>query len=153
MKKLTTAILLIVALAATLLLAQTPPTKPHDPAMYVQHRVNFLTTVLSLTAAQQQQATTIFTNAANATSSLHSSMKTAHDSLKTAIKSNDTAGIDQAAATIGNLTAQLVSGQAKAHAAFYQILTPDQQNKLSQLESEGGPGHMFGMGAGPMGHR
>jgi Spy/CpxP family protein refolding chaperone len=150
MKKLTTAILLIGALAATLLFAQTPP-KPPDPAMRVQHRVNFLTTVLSLTAAQQQQATTIFTSAANTASSLHSNMKTAHENLRTAIKSNDTAGIDQAAATIGGLTKQLTSAQAKAHAAFYQILTPDQQNKLNQLESERGPGPKFGMGPGLMG--
>jgi Spy/CpxP family protein refolding chaperone len=100
--------------------------------------------VLSLTPAQQQQATTIFTNAMSGGQSFHADMKTAHQNLEAAIKNNDPNGITQAANTIGNLTAQMIAAHAKAQAAFYQILTPDQQSKLSQLESEGHDRMFFG---------
>ena len=117
----------------------------------VQHRIGFLTTILNLTAAQQQQATTIFTNASSADASVRASMKSARQSLTAAIRNNDSATIVQVSATIGNLTAQSTSNQAKADAAFYQILTPDQQAKLTQFESQGRAG--FGRGMRPGGMR
>ncbi|HEY6253353.1 MAG TPA: hypothetical protein VI685_25635, partial [Candidatus Angelobacter sp.] len=47
-----------------------------------------------------------------------------------------------AATNLGNLTAQAISNHAKAEAAFYQILNPDQQSKWTQLRSRwGGHGH------------
>lgn len=132
-------LLLIIGLAASSLFAQKGG--PPDPATHVQRHVQRLTTLLSLTPAQQQQATTIFTNAMNGGASFHTDMKTAHENLQTAIKNNDQNGIAAAATTIGNLTSQMIAAHAKAQAAFYQILTPDQQTKLGQLESEGeGPG-------------
>jgi Spy/CpxP family protein refolding chaperone len=150
-KTLTRAMLLLLALAASaLLLAQMPPSPP-DPAMFVQHRVQFLTTVLNLTAAQQQQATTFFTNAAAGESALHAQFKTARQSLSTAVKNNDVAGIDQAANSLGSLSAQRASIQAKANAAFYQILTSDQQAKLSQLEKQGPGGPAMMVTGGPGG--
>ena len=107
----------------------------------VQHRVQFLTTVLSLTPDQQQQATTIFTNAANADASARGNLKTAHQTLKTAIQNNDAATIEQTATAIGTLTAQTTANNAKAQAAFYQILTADQKTKYGQLgENFHGPG-------------
>jgi Spy/CpxP family protein refolding chaperone len=112
------------------------------------HHVKTLTTLLSLTSAQQQQATTIYTNAAKAEQTAHESEKDARTSLRTAIKSNDTETIDQVSNTIAQATAQMTSIRAKADAALYQILTADQQSKLTELESEhmgpldghGGPG-------------
>lgn len=148
MKKTTVTVLVVLACAASLLLAQAPPPPP-DPAMHVQHHVEFLTTVLNLTAAQQQQATTIFTNVAKNATAFHDSMKAARQTLDTAVQNNDASGIEQAAAAIGNLTAQMTVLHAKVDAAFNQILTPDQQAKLKQLHKEG-PGHGFGhMGPGP----
>jgi len=134
LKKLTL-LVLSGALGSMLLLAQNSG-RTFNPANSVPHQVNFLTTLLSLTSTQQQQATTIFTTAATADATVHSSMKTARQSLATAVKSNDTGAIQQASTTIGNLTAQLVLNQATADAAFYQILTPEQQTKLSQFESQ-----------------
>jgi Spy/CpxP family protein refolding chaperone len=52
------------------------------------------------------------------------------------VRSNNTVGIEQLAATIGNLTAQLTLAQSKARAAFYRILTPEQRTALEQLESQ-----------------
>jgi Spy/CpxP family protein refolding chaperone len=138
-----TSLLLTFGLAASLVFAQKPE-GPRDPAAHIQRHIQHLTTVLSLTPAQQQQATTIFTNAMSGGQSFHADMKTAHQNLEAAIKNNDPNGITQAANTIGNLTAQMIAAHAKAQAAFYQILTPDQQSKLSQLESEGHDRMFFG---------
>lgn len=133
--------------AASCLFAQGMRTPP-DPATMAQRRVAHLTTLLTLTTAQQQQATNIFTNSATADATVRTNLQTAHTALADAIKKNDTAGIDPAANTIGNLTAQLTSNNAKADAAFYLILTPDQQTKLASLKGRRGPG-MFGGEDGP----
>lgn len=155
MRKPLFAFLLLMSFASALLLAQTTSTRtPPTPAERAQHRVQMLTNMLSLTAAQQQQATTIFSNAATAEDTVHTSMKAAHESLHEAIKSNDAAAIDQASNNIGGIMGQLVSIEAKAHAALYPILTPDQQTKLSQVPMHGGM-HVGGPGMmmmGPMGH-
>jgi Spy/CpxP family protein refolding chaperone len=128
-------------------LAQTQHTPPR-PADIAAHQVKRMTTLLSLTSAQQQQATTIYTNAATAEQAIRQSEKATRDSLRTAVKNNDAATIDQVSSSIAQSTAQLTSIRAKADAAFYQILTADQQAKLTELESEhmdgfrghGGPG-------------
>ncbi len=153
MKNTVRSIAIILALAASFVFAQQMAPPHGDPATHMQHHLAMLTKHLDLTAAQQQQATTIFTNAASAQTTLHASLKTAHDGLNSAIKNNDTAGIDQAAATIGNLTAQMISNHARSQAAFFQILTPDQQTKMTQFESQhqhfGGPEGMGGFHGHP----
>lgn len=128
-------------------LAQTRPTPP-SAADIAAHHVKTLTTLLSLTSAQQQQATTIYTNSAKAEQSIREADKGTRESLRAAVKNNDAATIDQISSTIAQSTAQLTSIHAKADAAFYQILTPEQQEKFTELESEhvgmfdgpGGPG-------------
>jgi Spy/CpxP family protein refolding chaperone len=141
--------LLLTSVFATVAFAQ-PSGSPPDPAKFVQRRVEHLTSALSLTTAQQQQATTIFTNAANASTALRDSSSAARQSLSAAVKANDATGIDLASNTIGNLTGQLTGINAKADAAFYQILTPDQQTKFNSLKGAGGPGGFGGRG-GPGG--
>jgi Spy/CpxP family protein refolding chaperone len=137
MRKTAIVTLLLTLACATLLSAQTQTQHtPPSPAAIAQHRVNFLTTVLSLTPAQQQQATTIFTNAATTASGIRSQMKTARQSLATAVQNDDTAAISQLSSTIGNLVSQQVSNAATAKAAFYKTLTADQQSKVTQLQSE-----------------
>jgi Spy/CpxP family protein refolding chaperone len=135
-------LLTVSVLATSFVFAQNQRTPP-DPATMVQHRVSRLTTLLTLTAAQQQQATTIFTAAATADQTARASLQTARQNLNTAIKNNDAGGIDQAATTIGSLTAQTTLSDAKAQAAFLQILTPDQVTKYNQL---GAGGRGFGRG-------
>jgi Spy/CpxP family protein refolding chaperone len=124
--------------------------QPPDPAKMVQHRVDFLTEELGLSPVQQQQATTIFTEATANQKSLHDQIKSAHESLQAAVTKNDSAAIDQAAGSIGNLMAQSISAHAKSEAAFYQTLTPDQQSKYAQLRQH--KAGMFGFHrAGPGG--
>lgn len=100
-----------------------------DPATMAQHQVERLSTQLTLSTAQQSQATSIFAAEATANQSVMASMVQARAALNTAIKGNDSAGIATAANTIGTLTAQMTTNNGKAQAAFYAILTPDQQTK------------------------
>jgi Spy/CpxP family protein refolding chaperone len=135
MKKLTTALLF----TAALLSAQ--PQNPPDPATMAQREVQFLTKRLGLLAAQQTQATTIFTAQFTADAATHASLKTERTNLTAAIQSNNTAVIDQIANQIGTLTAQLTSNDARARAAFYAILTTSQQATYNQHPGrDGGPG-------------
>jgi len=113
---------------------------PPDPATRIAHQVARLTTLLTLTTAQQQQATTIFMNASTATTPVRTNLQTAQTSLKTAVEKNDTATIDNFSAQIGTLTGQEVDIQSKAQAAFYAILTADQQAKYNAVHGPGGFG-------------
>lgn len=146
MKRTIATFVLTAAFGLSALVAQTSTTgTAGGRGNSVQHRIEYLSTLLSLSSAQQQQATTIFTTAVTADASVHSSMSAARQTLKTAVQANDAAGIEQAATNIGNLTTQMTANQAKADAAFYQILTPAQQTKLNQFESQG-HGRMGGAG-------
>src|SRR5438552_2717248 len=123
-------------LLATSMTAQTPfgaltSATPPDPATEVADRVARLTTLLTLTAAQVTQATTIFTDALAAVTPLETSLNTDYASLATAVKSNATATIDSLSASIGTLTGQILDVQNKADAAFYAILTAAQQTTLN----------------------
>jgi periplasmic protein CpxP/Spy len=143
--------LIAAALAATITIptsAQTRPTPPSAGEM-AQHRVKTLTALLNLTSAQQQQAEAIYTSAAKSQQPLLESEKEAREALRTAVRNNDTSTIDQVAATLGQAMAENTSIRAKADAAFYQILTAEQQAKLSDLESQ----HLapFDLPGGPAG--
>jgi Spy/CpxP family protein refolding chaperone len=152
-------VITFLALTSVCVMAQhrTPP----DPAQMVQHRVDFLTKHLSLNAQQQQQATSIFTEAANGAKTFHQQMRTAHQNLQAAVEKNDTAAIEQSSNAIGNLMGQMTAAHAKADAAFYQTLNPDQQSKMKEMEAHhrgmgmhgrggpGGPGGPGGFGPGP----
>jgi Spy/CpxP family protein refolding chaperone len=134
----------LISVSPALAQDQSTPTPPQPPpaAQMVNRQISRLTTLLSLTAAQQTQAAAIFTDAHNSASGLFASMKAAHTALQTAVENNDTATITAQATQIGNLTTQEVETRAKADAAFYAILTPDQQAKYKQLRpmGPGGPG-------------
>jgi Spy/CpxP family protein refolding chaperone len=143
------------ALLTGTLLAQQPfgvltGSSAPDPAAMVANRVARLTALLSLTTAQAAQATTIFTNAQTAITPLETSLTADFTSLQTAVKSDATATIDQLSASIGTLTGQITAIRNKADAAFYAILTTDQQTKLNSTgggRRGPGPGG-FGMGMG-----
>lgn len=137
-------------LSAALVLAQgqgprqggTPP----DPAKMIEMRVSFLASHLSLTDDQKAKATTIFTNAQAASQDIRTNLRTTRDSLSAAVKKNDISAIDQVSATLGAMSGQLTAIDGKADAAFYAILTADQQAKYDEMPR--GPG---GPGMGPAG--
>jgi Spy/CpxP family protein refolding chaperone len=142
---------LIAFLALTSVFVAAQNSNPPDPAQMAQRHLDHLTKQLSLTTQQQQQAQTIFSEVANNAKATHDQMRTAHDNLKAAIQKNDSAGIQQAATTIGVLTTQMTMAHAKAMAAFYQILTPEQQAKMNELESQHHGMGMHGHGGPPPG--
>jgi Spy/CpxP family protein refolding chaperone len=119
---------------------------PPDPQTMAQMRVNGLARMLDLTDAQKATATTIFAAAYTASQSIRSNSQTARESLSDAVKKNQTAMIDNLAFQIGTYEGQLTAIDSKAEAAFYAILTADQQ-AISNTMPRGGPG---GPG-GPMG--
>ncbi len=144
----TTLLKITAVLALTSIFAMAQHGNPPDPGKMAQRHLDFLSKQLSLTPQQQQQASTIFSEAANNAKATHGQMRTAHDSLKAAIQKNDSAGIEQAANTIGNLTTQMITAHSKAQAAFYQTLTPDQQTKMNAMESRHHGMGMHGRGFG-----
>lgn len=135
-------------LAASSLSGQTAATPP-TPAQHIANQVSRLTTLLTLNSSQQTQATAIWTQEETALSGVRDSMRTAHEALKTAVEANDTATIAAQATQIGELTTQEVSARATAEAAFYALLSADQQKKFKQLR--GGPRGFGGHGPGGRG--
>ena len=137
-------------LAGTLVFAQPPggtgtPPAPPDPATMATLQVNQLTAQLNLTDAQKAQAITIFTNANTSAQPIQANMQTLQQSLATAVKANATATITSVAGQIGTAQGQLTNINGLAQAAFYAILTADQQ-KIYNVMPMGGPG-----GRGPGG--
>ena len=130
--------LALIALSASLALAQRGG-GPGSGGDHIENRIERLTQLLELTTAQQQQATTIFTNAETARAALRETSVAARTALNTAVKANNTAGIDQAANTLGTISGQTTAIDAKAEAAFYQILTVDQRAKYDESRMGGGP--------------
>jgi Spy/CpxP family protein refolding chaperone len=128
----------------------TQPTPP-TPAQIAANQVARLTKLLDLTSTQQASATTIFTTEQTTLATLRTSMQTARMALQTAITSNDTATIGTDATQIGTLTGEEVLAQATAAAAFYAILTADQQAKYETLGPLGGGPGGFGGPGGPGG--
>jgi Spy/CpxP family protein refolding chaperone len=109
-------------------------------ARMIQRRVAKMTTLLTLTPAQQTQVTAILTSAAQSRAGDRGSMKQVRAQMRTAIEANDSATIEQASNQIGNIAAQNAAARAKTAAAIYQILTPDQKAKAQQLAD------LFGQG-------
>jgi Spy/CpxP family protein refolding chaperone len=139
------------AFTAMLAIAQSTSGTAPTTAQIVSNLVARLTKLLDLTSAQQTQATTIFTTEQTALATLRTSIQTARTALQTAIKSNDTATIGTESTQIGTLTGQEVLAQGTADAAFYAILTADQQSKYDTLGPLG-PGGAGGPGGfGPRG--
>jgi Spy/CpxP family protein refolding chaperone len=145
------ALCLAFGLSAAFSAPQGPPMdgNPPDPQAMINRRVDFLATMLNLTDTQKTKAIAIFTDAHTSSQSVRSNLRTNHDALADAVKKNDTAAIDTLALTAGTLVGQLTAIESKADAAFYAILTPDQQTKYDAMPHRG-PGGPGGPG-GPMG--
>lgn len=94
----------------------------------------FLSSYLNLTAAQQTQAKSIFQDARQSAMPIRQQLKQTRQSLRAAIQANNTAQIQQLAASEGNEIGQLAAIRGTAMAKMYQILTPDQQQKLQSLQ-------------------
>ena len=134
-----TAVICAAAISAGLAMAQGSGAPP-DPQQIIQMRVDRLASSLSLTDAQKAKATTIFTDSLNAVEALQPDLRSNRQALADAVKKNDTAAITTLSVTSGVLSGQLTAINTKAEAAFYAILTADQQAKYdAQPHGFGGP--------------
>jgi Spy/CpxP family protein refolding chaperone len=97
--------------------------------------IGFLTTLLSLAPNQQAQAAAIFANASASDAEAKKNIKAARKHLSETVTNNDSARMQQMSASIGTLAAQRHLIGASANAAFFQLLTADQQAKLNQFRS------------------
>jgi len=156
MKKLTT-LVAVVAISGIIAFGQgrrnaegQGPGTPPDPQQMIEMRVNFMANALGLTDAQKAEAKTIFTGTFEANQTIRTDMQAARKALAEAVKANSTDTIGQVAEVIGKLTGQSIANDSKADAAFYQILTPEQQAKLDAMP-RGGPGRGMGPGGPGMG--
>lgn len=105
------------------------------------HRGAFLSSYLNLTPSQQSQAKSIFQDARQSTTPIRQQLKETRQSLRAAIQANNTAQIQQLAATEGGEVGQLAAIRGATMAKVYQILTPDQQQKLQSLRQARQAGH------------
>ena len=126
---------MILALASvTSLHAQTAPTA----AQLAQGVVQRFTMVLGLSSTQQEQALALFTTQETAELSIRTAEQTADKLLLTAVEADDTSAIATVSATLGGLHGQDIQARAVANAAFYAVLTTDQQTKFAQYLEHGG---------------
>lgn len=88
---------------------------------------------LNLTPAQQAQEKSIFQESRQSSQPLRQQLWQTRQSLWAAVKANNTAQIQQLAATQGSELGQLMAIRSTAMAKVYQTLTPDQQQKLQAL--------------------
>jgi len=94
----------------------------------------FLSSYLNLTPAQQTQSQSIFEEAQQSGQPIRDQLKQTRQALRAAVQANNTAQIQQLAASEGSQMGQLAAIRSTAMAKVYQILTPDQQQKLTALE-------------------
>ena len=88
---------------------------------------------LSLTDAQQTQAKSIFGAARESAQPVRQQLQQTRQSLRAAVQTNNASQIQQLSATEGGQMGQLAAIRSTAMAKVYQILTPDQQQKLESL--------------------
>jgi Spy/CpxP family protein refolding chaperone len=149
-----TTICLAATMAAALAFAQGPP--PMGGQDMSKMRIRFLTRQLNLSDEQAAKATKIFDQSSTDSQTLRSSLQSNRTELQAAVKKGDAEAIDQLAAANGKITGQILAIESKADAAFYAILTAEQQSAYDEISQRGpgmmgGPGRMGGPGGGPGG--
>ena len=115
--------------AASLFAAQT------SPAGGPRHgRHGAFLSSLNLTPAQRAQEKSIFQEARQSAQPLRQQLRETRQSLRAAVQANNTAQIQQLAQTEGSEQGQLMAIRSTAMAKVYQTLTPEQQQKLNDLQ-------------------
>jgi len=89
-----------------------------------------------LTDAQKAQAKTVFQEARQSAQPIRQQLMETRKSLRAAIQSGDTNQIQQLSATEGSQMGQLMAIRSTAFSKVYQTLTPEQKQKLTELQQE-----------------
>jgi Spy/CpxP family protein refolding chaperone len=119
----------VAALGTASLFAQTPPPARHH------HQHDLFAAALNLTDAQKTQMKSIFQGARQSAQPIRQQLQQTRQSLQAAIKAGNSNQIQQLAATEGTEIGQLAAIRASARAQMFKMLTPEQQQKLSTLQT------------------
>jgi len=116
----------------------------HGDGMFSEHAIGFLTDYLNLTEAQQAQAKDILAKEKPTLDSLSQQMDQGHQALKQLENSGtfDEAKVRAVASQQSQTMTELIVEKARIHSALFQILTPDQKTKMTQLMDKHGHGFM-----------
>jgi len=87
-----------------------------------------------LNDSQKAQAKTVFQQARQSAQPIRQQLMDTRKSLRAAVEANDTAQIQKLTATEGNEMGQLMAIRSTAFAKVYQTLSPDQKQKLTELQ-------------------
>ncbi len=136
----------LILLTAGMAISQTQAVKVQkpDPTSSVRRQMQYWVDVLSLTPEQTEQVVSLFVEARKSQDALRSEFQVSRQNLGAAIKNNDANAIEQASELFGSLSAKSTSARAKAAAAFYQVLTAEQQTKFNQIEKDRHGPMLFG---------
>ena len=116
----------------------------HGDAMTSEHAQSFLTDYLSLNEAQQSQLKDILAKEKPTLDSLSQQMKQGHEALKQLETSGtfDEAKVRSVASQQAQTMTDLIVEKARIHSQLFQILTPEQKTKMTQLMSKHEHGFM-----------
>lgn len=87
-----------------------------------------------LTDSQKAQAKTVFEQARQTSQPVRQQLRENRKLLRAAVQSGDTAKIQQVSATEGSEIGQLMAIRSSAFSKVYQNLTPDQKQKLAEMQ-------------------
>jgi Spy/CpxP family protein refolding chaperone len=131
----------LTALATGMVFAQAPaagtqPAPGKGPLAQRRFDHERMAQTLNLTAAQKEQAKTIFSDAKAKAQPIRQQLRENREAIHAAVKANDTAKIEDLAAQHGSLNGKVVAIRAEAMAKFYSILTPQQRIKADQMHQQ-----------------
>lgn len=116
--------------------AAPPPPHMHGPAMMAEHMLNYFTKALNLTEDQQTRAKAMVNNAEPTLKTLMQQQHQIQTQLRDQAQGNyDAKQVQTLAAQKAQIDAQLTIAETQLHHQLYQLLTPDQQTQLKQLEA------------------
>jgi periplasmic protein CpxP/Spy len=121
-------------MAAAMAMAQTTPAAQAPARAHMRKQ---MIQSLDLTAAQKQQAKSIFQATRQQAQPLAQQLKQDRSSLKAAIATGNTAQIQQLSTAMGTLRGQMVAARSTGMAQFYALLTPDQKAKAQTFDRKG----------------
>ncbi len=130
----------VTALATGIALAQAPatgtrPAPQKAPFTHPMFGHEQMMQALNLTAAQHQQASTIFGDARQKAEPIRQEMRQNREALHAAVKANNTSQIERLSSHQGELLGKAVAIRSEAMAKFYAILTPEQRTKADEMLS------------------
>ena len=137
-------LILLVAIGVSQTVKRVGMHGTHGDAMTSEHAQSFLTDYLSLNEAQQSQLKDILAKEKPTLDSLSQQMKQGHEALKQLETSGtfDEAKVRAVASQQAQTMTDLIVEKARIHSALFQILTPDQKTKMTQLMDKHGHGGM-----------